>query len=165
MDVPVSTMVGVAVSYAPTPRPPSTSASARAARFGMALPRRFVLPSLLMLLMEGPNYGFNLQQQLQEFQLGHIDRPTTYRALSQLEADGMVTSWPEPAGKGKTLQAFAITDFGREVLDLWMSTIVHERDCLDQMVHRFQQPHAAGNELPPLTSAQPSTRKPTRMRT
>ena len=59
-------------------------------RFELAPPRRFVLPAILLLLSERPGYGYGLVPRLQEFQFGHVDRPAVYRALAQLERDGLV---------------------------------------------------------------------------
>src|SRR4051794_33333862 len=70
-----------------------TTAANHAARFELAPPRRFVLPAILLLLSEQPGYGYSLEKDLQEFRFGRIDRPTVYRALAQLEADGLVESW------------------------------------------------------------------------
>ncbi len=68
-------------------------------RFELAPPRRFVLPAILLLLSERPGYGYGLVPRLQEFRFGHVDRPAVYRALAQLERDGLVeASAGEPDG-------------------------------------------------------------------
>ena len=60
------------------------------ARFELAPPRRFMLPAILLLLSEQPGYGYGLVPRLVEFRFGHVDRPAVYRALAQLERDGLV---------------------------------------------------------------------------
>ena len=70
----------------------------RLSRFELAPPRRFMLPAILLLLSERPGYGYGLATRIQEFRLGHVDRPAVYRALSQLERDrrcNLMQRWRE----------------------------------------------------------------------
>src|ERR1700684_1355097 len=61
-----------------------------ASRFELAPPRRFILPAILLLLSEHSGYGYGLVPRLEGFHFGHVDRPAVYRALAQLENDGLV---------------------------------------------------------------------------
>jgi DNA-binding PadR family transcriptional regulator len=108
------------------------------ARFALAPPRRFVLPAILLLLSERPGYGYGLEKDLQEFHFGHIDRPTVYRALAQLEADGFVESWSQAAKAGSSRRVYGITDLGERVLRSWMSVVKEERDSLERVLKRYQ---------------------------
>jgi len=63
---------------------------AQQSRFELAPPRRFLLPALLLLLCEEPGYGYNLAKGLEDLRFGRVDRPSVYRALAQLERDGLV---------------------------------------------------------------------------
>lgn len=120
-------------------RPPSASAPReRVSRFGLAPPRRFVLPAILLLLSEKPGYGYSLEKDLQEFRAGHIDRPTIYRALAQLEADGLVESWAEAPKAGHERRVYGVTPLGERVLRVWMSVIKDERDSLGRVLRRYQ---------------------------
>jgi len=110
----------------------------QAARFGLAPPRRFVLPAVLLILSERPGYGYSLQKDLEEFRFGPIDRPTVYRALAQLEADGLVESWSEPPKAGQRRHVYGVTPLGERVLRVWMSVIKDERDCLGRVLRRYQ---------------------------
>lgn len=115
-----------------------TMASSGASRFELAPPRRFVLPAILLLLSEAPGYGYSLEKALREFQFGRIDRPTIYRTLAQLEADGLVTSWAEAATAGQARRVYGVTAMGERVLRSWMSVIKEERDCLGRVLRRYQ---------------------------
>src|SRR5580658_9938162 len=61
------------------------AANEAASRFGLAPPRRFMLPAILLLLSERPSYGYALVPRLRDFRFGHVDRPAVYRALARLE--------------------------------------------------------------------------------
>ena len=78
---------------------------AQHSRFDLAPPRHFLLPAVLLLLAEEPSYGYHLVKELEDLRFGRVDRPSVYRALAQLERDGLVESWsgraegrPGPAG-------------------------------------------------------------------
>lgn len=116
----------------------TTSAATGASRFELAPPRRFVLPAVLLLLTEQPGYGYSLEKDLREFRFGHIDRPTVYRTLAQLEADGLVESWSEAPTAGQARRVYGVTPLGERVLRVWMSVIKEERDCLGRVLRRYQ---------------------------
>jgi DNA-binding PadR family transcriptional regulator len=97
-----------------------------------------VLPAILLLLTERPGYGYSLEKDLREFRFGHIDRPTVYRALAQLEADGLVESWSEAPTAGQKRRVYGVTPLGERVLRVWMSVIKEERDCLGRVLRRYQ---------------------------
>ena len=80
---------------------PAATTSDGTSRFGLAPPRRFVLPAILLLLSERPGYGYALVPRLREFHFGHVDRPAVYRALGQLERDGLVEAGPENPTAGR----------------------------------------------------------------
>jgi DNA-binding PadR family transcriptional regulator len=122
-------------------RTPNGAAS-HASRFGLAPPRRFVLPAILLLLSEQPGYGYSLQKDLQEFRFGDIDRANIYRALAQLEADGLVQSRPEAPKAGQARRVYGVTPLGERVLREWMSVIKEERDCLGRVLRRYQSTRA-----------------------
>ncbi|HKE76211.1 MAG TPA: helix-turn-helix transcriptional regulator [Acidimicrobiales bacterium] len=109
-----------------------------ASRFEFAPPRRFVLPAVLLLLSERPGYGYNLEKDLLDFNFGRIDRPTVYRALADLEGDGLVDSWNEAATAGQQRRVYGITPLGERVLRVWMTVIKEERDCLGSVLRRYQ---------------------------
>ena len=70
-------------------------------RFELAPPRRFVLPAHPAPALRAT--GLRLRRWCpvsQEFRFGHVDRPAVYRALAQLERDGLVeASAQSPTGR------------------------------------------------------------------
>jgi DNA-binding PadR family transcriptional regulator len=107
-------------------------------RFEFAPPRHFLLPAIVLLLSERPGYGYNLVKELQEFRFGQVDRPAVYRALAQLQRDGMVESRSEAPKAGQARRVYQLTQHGERVLRLWMGVIKEERDCLDRVLRRYQ---------------------------
>ncbi len=117
---------------------PNVAAEDGASRFELAPPRRFILPAILLLLSEHPGYGYGLVPRLKEFHFGHVDRPAVYRALSQLEQDGLVEASSENPTAGTARRVYAVTPTGERVLRVWMGVIKEEHDYLGQALRRYQ---------------------------
>ena len=109
----------------------------RHSRFEVAAPRHFVLPAILLLLAEEPRHGYGLAKGLHELQVGRVDRPSVYRALAQLEADGLIGSSPETSLAGQGRRVYSLTEQGEHVLRRWMGVIKQERDGLDRVLRRY----------------------------
>jgi DNA-binding PadR family transcriptional regulator/polyisoprenoid-binding protein YceI len=116
-------------------------------RFELAPPRRFLLPAILLLLSEEPRHGYMVMKELQTFRFGNVDRPSVYRALAQLEADGYLDSWPETPELGRPRHVYGLTAAGEQVLRSWMGVIKDDRDCLDRVLRRYQATGTADSVL------------------
>lgn len=112
--------------------------AAQLSRFEFAPPRNFLLPAILLLVSEEPGYGYGLVKRLREFRFGTVDRPAVYRALAQLEADGLLESWADAAAAGQARHVYGVTVLGERVLRSWMGVIKEERTCLDEVLRRYQ---------------------------
>ena len=117
-------------------RGPAGSATEGAARFELAPPRRFMLPAILLLLTEQPGYGYGLVPRLAEFRFGHVDRPAVYRALAQLERDGLVQV-TEQQQAGPARRVYSVTALGERVLRVWMGVIREEYAHLGDVIRRY----------------------------
>ena len=107
-------------------------------RFGLAPPRRFILPAILLLLTERPGYGYALVPRLEGLSIGHIDRPAVYRALAQLERDGLIEASSQNPKAGQARRVYRVTALGERVLRVWMGVVKEEHDFLAQVIRRYQ---------------------------
>jgi DNA-binding PadR family transcriptional regulator len=110
----------------------------KSSRFELAPPRRFILPAILLLLSERPGYGYGLVPSLREFRFGHVDRPAVYRALAQLEGDGLVEAFSQSPKAGPARRVYQVTSLGERVLREWMGVIKEEHEHLGQVLRRYQ---------------------------
>jgi len=121
--------------------------------FEVSAPRHFVYPAILLLLSERPRHGYRLIDPLIDLGFGPVDRPTVYRALGDLERDGLLESWNAEPKAGATRHAYALTEAGRRALQHWMEVVAAERDALE----RVWQRHALLDHhprLPPTPAAE-----------
>ena len=118
---------------------PVARATGKGSRFELAPPRRFVLPAVLLLLSERPGYGYELVARLEDFHFGHVDRPAVYRALGQLEADGLAQASSESGSVGQARRVYTLTSLGQRTLRVWMGVIKEEHDYLGQVLRRYQE--------------------------
>jgi PadR family transcriptional regulator, regulatory protein PadR len=109
----------------------------RHSRFEVAAPRRFLFPALMLLIAEEPQHGYGLAKKVHSLHLGRVDRPSVYRALAELESDGLVMSCAETGRAGHTRRSYRITEEGEHVLRRWMGVIKDERDGLDRVLRRY----------------------------
>ncbi len=116
---------------------PGAPATEGVARFELAPPRRFLLPAILLLLSEEPGYGYGLAPRLTALRFGRVDRPAIYRALAQLEQDGLVQA-PEHHRSGQSRRVYAVTPLGQRVLRVWMGVIREEHAHLGDVIRRYQ---------------------------
>ncbi|MGH8919208.1 MAG: PadR family transcriptional regulator, partial [Actinomycetes bacterium] len=117
-------------------------------------PRHFLYPAVLLLLTEEPRHGYLLGETLAGLGLGRMDRPSIYRALADLEADGLVHTWDEAPTAGSTRHVHAVTPKGEQALEAWMSIVAQERNSMDVVLQRYWYCSARGHTASDAGAAQ-----------
>lgn len=89
---------------------------------GTSRPERYIQPSLLMALLDGASYGYELLQRLPEFGFLREDASPgmIYRHLRQMEEEELLVSRWEAEGAGPAKRVYELTPAGREVLEAWI---------------------------------------------
>lgn len=89
----------------------------------------FLQSCLLVLLHREPGYGYSLMDDLQEFgfQVDQMDISIIYRALRNLEADGLVSDNWDDNSLGPKRRVYTITPHGEEVLAEWIENLRQRR--------------------------------------
>lgn len=103
--------------------------------------QRYMQPSLLMALRDGPNYGYPLISTISEYGFLRGDAPPgmVYRHLRQMDEDGLVTSSWDAEGDGPAKRIYAITAEGEEVLEMWIHHMEQQREKLDNFIALYRQ--------------------------
>ncbi|THB63336.1 MAG: PadR family transcriptional regulator [Desulfovibrio sp.] len=101
---------------------------------------RYVQPSVLMALLEGSSYGYELIQKLSDFGFMRGDAPPgmVYRHLRQMEEEGMVSSQWDAEGTGPARRNYTITDQGRETLEAWIVFMERQAEAMLAFVERYR---------------------------
>lgn len=96
---------------------------------------RFVEPCLLLLLHRGFSHGYSLLEELKEFGFAEapVDPSVVYRALRDMEAQGLVTSAWDTTGPGPPRRVYQLTAQGDQRLARWVADL---RET-DRVLHSF----------------------------
>lgn len=106
-------------------------------------PKNFARPCLLLLLSEAPAHGYELIDRMRPFGFEVNDPASVYKALRQMERDGIVSSKWELPQRGPARRIYALTSDGRDLLDAWAHTLERNRAVLDSFLARFSA-HTGG---------------------
>lgn len=101
---------------------------------------RFVEPSLLLVLRDGPRHGYELAEALGALiPEEHVDGGNLYRLLRGLEAEGIVTSEWEADGPGPGRRTYTLTAAGTRLLDTWAEALRRSATTIDTFLDRYQE--------------------------
>ena len=95
------------------------------------MPRNWMTPVILLLLRQWSSYGYDLMERMAAFGFAAMNPGSLYRALRQLEKDGMVSSAWDTSGQGPARRMYSISEAGEAYLKLWASGIEHYRDMMN----------------------------------
>jgi poly-beta-hydroxybutyrate-responsive repressor len=118
---------------------------------GGAKPERYIQPAILMALLDGPSYGYQLLQRLPEYGFLRDEVPPgmIYRHLRQMEEEKLVESRWEAEGSGPAKRVYVMTAEGGEVLEAWVAHMERRARRLleftDNYRRRIRPPQASGS--------------------
>jgi PadR family transcriptional regulator, regulatory protein PadR len=106
-----------------------------------ARPRRWLIPVTLLLLQEDNSYGYELMERIEEeFGFEQINAGSVYRALRQMEKEGLCSSeWdsrPNEVG-GPPRRMYAISDDGEAYLNDWAKACEKYHRLMDQFARVY----------------------------
>jgi PadR family transcriptional regulator, regulatory protein PadR len=108
-----------------------------------ARPRRWLIPVALVLLQEENSYGYELMERIEEeFGFEQINAGSVYRALRQMEKDGLCSSeWDLRAeeGGGPPRRMYAITQEGETYLEAWAEACQKYHRLMDHFARVFKR--------------------------
>ena len=96
----------------------------------------FLQPCLLTMLQRRQAHGYNLLNGLDEFGFDpdQLDPSLVYRALREMEADGLVSSQWGGESLGPQRRVYRITDDGVRSLDFWIEELRRTRMEIDNLL-------------------------------
>jgi poly-beta-hydroxybutyrate-responsive repressor len=104
-----------------------------------ALPKKFVRPALMLLLLEQPAHGYELLERLQQLGFKKSDPGGLYRNLRALEEDGLVRSSWQQSSAGPDRRIYELTRAGREDLHAHAKAIAATSHTLQIFLSRYNE--------------------------
>lgn len=102
--------------------------------------RHMLRPTLLLLMHEGPAHGYDMLDRLDAYGLAGIDPSLIYRALREMEAEGLIISqWEEEQTQGPPRRMYSLTRQGDQVLREHMQDLIATRQHIDRLLDAFDQ--------------------------
>jgi poly-beta-hydroxybutyrate-responsive repressor len=105
-------------------------------RYSGGLPKNFLQPCLLLLVLEQPGYGYDLVARLKPLGIND-DAASVYRALRVLEHEGAVTSSWRTSETGPARRVYELTDAGDAILRQWVSALEDTSIALARWLDRY----------------------------
>jgi PadR family transcriptional regulator, regulatory protein PadR len=107
-----------------------------------ARPRKWLTPVALVLLKEESSYGYELMERIEEeFGFEQINPGSVYRALRQMENEGLCSSvWDvlrAEEGGPPPRRMYAITDAGEAYLKAWAEACEKYHRLMDQFARVY----------------------------
>jgi PadR family transcriptional regulator len=105
-------------------------------RYSGGLPKNFLQPCLLLLVLERPGYGYDLAARLKPLGITE-DAASIYRALRLLEHEGAVTSSWRMSTTGPARRVYQLTEAGRRRLRQWVTAFEDTSTSLACWLDRY----------------------------
>lgn len=121
-------------------------------RYSGGLPKNFLQPCLLLLVLEQPGYGYDLVGRLKPLGIND-DAASVYRALRLLEHDGAVTSSWRMSDTGPARRVYNLTEAGEAILRQWVAALEDTSISLARWLDRYALVAARGNGAEPVATA------------
>ncbi len=98
-------------------------------------------PSLLLLLVEGPQHGYTLMEALNRRRLldHEVEFGNLYRTLRRMERDRLVTSTWNTGDPGPNKRVYQIAPAGEEVLKHWAETLESRLRLLNHFLDEYHR--------------------------
>ncbi len=101
----------------------------------------FLRPALLTLLRRDNDHGYNLLQGLEELGINTegMDPSVVYRALRDMEEEGLVQSQWGDESLGPRRRVYSLTGDGEDVVTAWKQDLVRTRTEIDNLLSAMKR--------------------------
>jgi poly-beta-hydroxybutyrate-responsive repressor len=103
----------------------------------LGLPRNLLVPYVLLFLKNWSAHGYQILQTLTLLGFAAVDPATVYRALRQMEKEGLVLSSWETGASGPARRTYRITESGEQFLNQWADSLSAYQRFLDRFFELY----------------------------
>ncbi len=109
-------------------------------------PKNWLTPVALVILRKKPSYGYKLVEHLEEFGFGQINVGTLYRALRQMDNEGLCESEWEAPEDGPARRTYAVTEAGEAYLAAWADACKKYQQLIDEFARVYRRRPSRSSE-------------------
>ena len=96
---------------------------------------RLLQPVLLLLIDKKQSHGYDLLEELEQYQLGTIHPSMVYRVLREMESLGWAaSSWDAQQTQGPPRRVYYVTELGKEAVSVWALELRQVRGIIDDLL-------------------------------
>jgi PadR family transcriptional regulator, regulatory protein PadR len=99
----------------------------------------FFEPGVLCVLLEGPNYGYEIQKKLSGDCICNVNTSNLYRCLSKFQKLGYVTRMSEKSPEGPKRYRYTITEAGRKYLEIWIRSLEKQKESISTLITNYHK--------------------------
>ena len=103
----------------------------------LGLPRNLLVPYVLLFLKNWSAHGYQILQTLTLLGFAAVDPATVYRALRQMEKEGLVSSSWQTGAAGPARRTYQITADGEAFLNQWAEALGAYQRFLDRFFQLY----------------------------
>jgi len=103
---------------------------------------RLIHPAILLILTDGPLYGYKIIQRLTETPMFKNKKPNTagvYRCLKTMAAGKLVVASWKLSKSGPAKRLYTLTEQGEKCLASWIITLHGYHETVDELLARAQK--------------------------
>lgn len=102
------------------------------------------VPFLLLLMRERDAYGHELTRGIADFDSGMVRPEAVYRALQQMEGEGLVLSEGDGLDRVLSRRKYSITESGEAYLEFWANSLTQYQEDIDVFLRAYAEGSAQG---------------------
>ena len=104
----------------------------------------WIFPFLLLLMRERDPYGHELRLGIADLDSGMMRPEAVYRALRQMEGEGLVLSGGNRLDRRLPLHKYSITELGEAYLEFWANSLARYQEDIDLFLRAYAERSAQG---------------------
>ena len=104
----------------------------------------WLVPFLLLLMGERDSYGHELTRGIGDFDSGRVRPEEVYRALRQMEGEGLVLSEGDGLDRVLSRRRYSITESGEAYLEFWANSLTQYQEDIDVFLRAYAEGSAQG---------------------
>ncbi len=104
----------------------------------------WLVPFLLLLMRERNYYGHELTRRIADLDSGVMRPEVVYRALWEMEGEGMVLSEGDEFDRGLPRHRYSVTESGEAYLEFWANSLEQYQEDIDLFLRAYAERSAQG---------------------